>query len=242
MSAIVMAEALLHRLLGSYSRHVNRMVVPSKFYLEKFCEWGMPRSLFRHVPNFVNADGYEPQFAPGSAILYFGRISPEKGLATLIRAAAMAKCRLMIAGTGSALAEMRQLANKIGADVAFLGHLSGTRLHEAVRTARAVVMPSEWYENAPISILEAYALGKPVAGARIGGIPELIRENETGLGFPSGDADALAVTLRALMDLPDRDIEAMGRSGRAWVEEEFRRELYRERILEVYAEIGVQNT
>ena len=64
-----------------------------------------------------------------------------------------------------------------GADVEFLGYLSGAALHEAVRSARAVVLPSEWYENAPMSVLEAYALGKPVIGARIGGIPELIRDD-----------------------------------------------------------------
>ena len=87
-----MVEAVLHRLLGSYRDCVSAFVVPSRFYIDKFVEWGMPRTLFRHVPNFVDVTRYRPQYAPGKAFVYFGRISPEKGLATLIRAVAAADC------------------------------------------------------------------------------------------------------------------------------------------------------
>jgi glycosyltransferase involved in cell wall biosynthesis len=90
-----------------------------------------------------------------------------------------------------------------------------------------------------MSILEAYGLGKPVVGAMIGGIPELIRQNETGLGFESGNVDALATALRTLMDLPDSVIEAMGRVARAWVEQAFSRDMYRDRLLNTYAGLGV---
>ena len=110
---------------------------------------------------------------------------------------------------------------RLGAEVEFLGYRTGEALHEAIRSARAVVLPSEWYENAPMSVLEAYALGKPVIGARIGGIPELIRENETGLGFESANEAALAAALRDMSERPDAAIEAMGQSARRWVEREF---------------------
>ena len=96
LSAVVMVEAVLHRLLGSYRHCVNRFIVPSRFYIDKFAEWGMPRALFRYVPNFVDADRYVPQFAAGEYFLYFGRLSREKGLATLIRA--IAATRLPIDG------------------------------------------------------------------------------------------------------------------------------------------------
>jgi glycosyltransferase involved in cell wall biosynthesis len=240
LSGIVMLEAIVHRTLRTYARHVNRFVVPSRFHISKLREWGMPGSLFSHVPNSVNADHYRPQFAPGQGLVYFGRLSDEKGVATLIRASALAHCRLRVVGTGAALPTLQRLANEVGADVTFLGYLTGERLHAAVRSARAVALPSECYENAPMSILEAYALGKPVIGARIGGIPELIREHETGLGFASGDVEALADTIRGVMNMPDPEVEAMGRTGRAWVESEFSRHLYRERILDIYREIGVK--
>lgn len=239
MSAIALAEAVVHRLLGSYSKYVNRFVVPSRFHVQKFCEWGMPASKFVHIPNFVDADAYVPDFTPGSDFLYFGRLSAEKGLATLIRAAARSKCSVRIVGTGPDLDGLRNLAATTGADVTFPGYLVDGALHSAVRSARAVVLPSEWYENAPVSILEAYALGKPVAGARIGGITELIREFETGVTFVSGSVDALAETLLKLRSMADRDIERMGRSARNWVQQEFRRDLYRQRMLDLYADLGV---
>lgn len=239
LSGIVMLEAMLHRLLGSYSRGVDRFVVPSRFYIDKLTQWGMAADRCRYVPNFVAADRYEPMFAAGARFLYFGRLSREKGIATLIRAAGQARLPLSVAGTGPQSEELQALAQQLGADVTFLGYLSGAALHAAIGAALAVVVPSEWYENAPMSVLEAYALGKPVIGARIGGIGELIRENETGLGFASGDVRSLAAALGEFAALEPARIAAMGRSGREWVEAEFSAERYRERILAVYRELGV---
>ena len=238
LSAVVMLEAVLHRLLGSYSKCVNCFIVPSRFYLEKFCEWGWPRSLFKYVPNFVDASRHQPQYEPGNSFVYCGRVSHEKGLETLIRATAAARVRACIVGTGPQLDYLQKLALQLNADVTFLGYLTGNSLRDAIRGARAVVVPSEWYENAPLSVLEAYALGKPVIGARIGGIPELLREGETGVGFVSGDSDALAATLISFADRSTADIEAMGRTAREWVEHEFTPALYLKRIGAIYQELG----
>jgi glycosyltransferase involved in cell wall biosynthesis len=240
LSAIVMAEALLHQLLGSYRQCVGLFITPSRFYMDKFIEWGMPASKFRHIPNFVDARSFRPQYVPGRAFVYFGRVSREKGVATLIRCAAAARCKLFVVGTGPELEEMRRLAEQLAADVEFPGHLKGDALHELIRSARAVVLPSEWYENAPVSVLEAYALGKPVIGARIGGIPELIREDETGLTFTSGNEASLTAALRGMTQRSDTQIQEMGRRARSWVEERFTAEEYRERILETYHELGVR--
>jgi glycosyltransferase involved in cell wall biosynthesis len=239
LSAVVMIEALVHNLLRSYRACVSRFVVPSRFYISKLSAWGLPPSMFRHVPNFVRPECYAPQYPPGDGFLYFGRLSREKGLATLIRAAAMTQSRVLIAGTGPQLDELRRIALQLQANVEFIGYLAGDRLHSVIRGARAVVLPSEWYENAPMSVLEGYALGKPVIGARIGGIPELLREGETGLGCESANADSLAVALRAMSDLPDRRIEDMGRAARRWVESEFTAVLYRDRICDLYRELHV---
>lgn len=240
LSSVVLAEAVLHRLIGSYRSGVSRFVVPSQFYVSKLTQWGAPSHLFRHVPNFVDVSRYQPRFAVGDGFLYLGRLSREKGLATLIRAAAAAGCRVSIAGTGPQLEELRALARETRANVAFLGYLTGAALHEEVRGARAVLLPSECYENAPMSVLEAYALGKPVIGARIGGIPELIREGETGLTFSSGDVASLTAALQSFMMRSRTDIEEMGRNGRRWVEAEFTADLYRDRLLDIYRELGVR--
>jgi glycosyltransferase involved in cell wall biosynthesis len=239
LSAVALMEAVLHGLLGTYINCVTRFVVPSRFYMEKLCDWGWPRPMFSHVPNFVDTNRYRARYAPGKAFLYFGRLSREKGLATLIRAAAASGSQLYLAGTGPQELELRELAVELKADVTFLGFLSGDLLHDAVREARAVVLPSEWYENAPMSVLEAYALGKPVIGARIGGIPELIHEEETGLGFVSGDVESLSAALRAMAELPDTVIEDMGRRARHLVEQEFTAGAYQRRMMCIFQELGV---
>ena len=242
MSLVVMMEAVVHKLLGSYRRHVDCFVVPSRFYIDKFSEWGMPASQFRHVPNFVDVPRYEPRYEPGNAFLYFGRVIRQKGVATLIRAVAGARKKLLVAGTGPELEEMRALASGLNADVTFLGHLGGQQLRDVIGSCRAVVLPSEWYENAPVSLLEAYALGKPVIGARIGGIPELIRENETGVCFESGNVNSLQRALEDFDSRPGAQIQAMGRAGRRWVAEEFTVAMYRQRIMAVYRDLGVHVT
>jgi glycosyltransferase involved in cell wall biosynthesis len=238
LSSVALLEAIVHRALGTYQNYVGRFVVPSQFYVEKLSEWGWPRSMFSHVPNFVDAKRYRAQFTPGKSFLYFGRLAREKGLATLIRAAAQAGVGISLAGAGPDQQSLLDLANKLGVDVTFLGFLSGEALHETIRSARAIIVPSEWYENAPMSVLEAYALGKPVVGARIGGIPELIREGQTGLSFASGDISSLSAALRAMREWPDATVETMGRSARALVEEQYSAELYRQRITSIYRELG----
>ncbi len=239
LSMVITAETAVHRILGCYSRHVDRFVVPSRFYLEKFVEWGWPRERFVHVPNFVDAVHLRPEGKPGKAFVFFGRLGPEKGLATFVRALALAGTKGWIVGTGPEEARLRQLVAETGADVEFLGYRTGEALFDAIRGARAMVLPSEWYENAPMSVMEAYALERPVIGAAIGGIPELIRAGETGAVFPSGDAEALAARLTEFMEKQDDEILAMGKAGRRWVEEEFTAVRYRERLLDLYRDMGV---
>ena len=239
LSALVFLESLVHRLIGSYRHNVDLFLVPSQFYIAKMIEWGMPPHVFRHIPNFVDGRRFEPRYEAGKSILFFGRLAKEKGLHTLIRAAAAAGCKLELVGTGPELDSLVGLTNETGAEVQFRGYLTGPELHQAIHGARAVVLPSEWYENAPMSILEAYALGKPVIGAKIGGIPELIREGDTGFLFPSGDATSLAQTLRRICDMPDSDVADMGRSGRSWVDTEFTSHAYTTRVLAAYRELGI---
>jgi glycosyltransferase involved in cell wall biosynthesis len=170
--------------------------------------------------------------------VYFGRLSAEKGIATLVRAAAQARVPLRIVGTGPEEASLRQFAAESGGRVEFTGYLTGAALREAIAGARAIVIPSEWYENAPLSVMEASALGRPVIGARIGGIPELIREDETGFVFTSGNVEALSDTLAKVAALPTSTLRRLGSAGREWMLAEFSPAAYRDRMMELYAEVG----
>jgi glycosyltransferase involved in cell wall biosynthesis len=238
LSSVIWAEATLHRMLGSYTRHVDRFVVPSRFYMAKLAEWGMPAEQLTHVPNFVAASEHEPRFQPGSDFVYVGRLSPEKGVATLIRAASAAGVSLRVVGTGPQRTELEALAASLPGDIRFEGFLSGGALHEALRRSRAFVVPSEWYENAPMTILEGYALGKPCIGSRIAGIPEMVREGQTGFCFPPGDEAALAATLKRVAGLSDMEVFRLGEQSRSWVETEFSVARYVERVTALYRELG----
>lgn len=239
-SAVVAVESGLHRLLRTWNRHLAAIVCPSRFFVRKFTEWGWDAARFVYIPNYVDGALLTPRFAPGGHALYFGRLMPEKGLATLVCAAAQAGVPLKLAGTGPFEAELRQLAAEQGGEVEFLGYRSGAALHEAVRAARCVVLPSEIYENAPVSVLEAMALGKPVIGARIGGIPELVEPDETGWLFDSGSTEQLAERLRAVWGTPDARLAAMGARARERVLREFSRQRYTDSMLALYAGLGVR--
>jgi len=239
MSALVWLESTLHRALGLYMNNVTRFVVPSRFFLAKFAEWGLDTSRFVHIPNFVDVETLDANGEYRDSFVYFGRLSAEKGIATLIKAAGEARVKLRIVGTGPEEASLRRLAAETGAEVEFTGYLTGNALRDAVATARAVVIPSEWYENAPLSVMEASALGRPIIGAQIGGIPELIRDGETGFVFTSGSVPSLAQALTKVAQLPVSALRRLGWAGREWMRAEFSPTAYRTRMLTLYDEIGL---
>jgi glycosyltransferase involved in cell wall biosynthesis len=239
LSALITLESSVHRALGHYRKNVDRLICPSKFYLEKHVEWGWSRDQLIYIPNDFDVPALAAIPQPGAYLCYFGRLSFEKGIATAIRAAADAGMPLHLVGEGPQEAQLRALAAETGADVTFHGRLGGEDLFGIVRGARAVVLASEWYENAPKSVLEAFGLGKVVIGADIGGITELVTPGETGWLFPSGDTAALAQTLREVRATDDARISAMGATAAAFVQREFSQARYMERMLALYAELGV---
>ncbi len=224
-SGLIMVESALHKLFDVYAKTLSAVVAPSRFYRAKLIEWGWRPEQVHYVPNCVAL----PPAAPGrfgDHVLFFGRLAPEKGVATLIAAAAKSRVPVVIVGSGPEEAALRALAASLAAPVTFRGFLSGEPLWQEVERCRAVVLPSEWYENAPVSVLEAFARYRPVAGAAIGGIPELITQGVTGWHFRSGDVGALAETLSAIADAPEPQLVAMGQAARAFVAETFSEERY----------------
>lgn len=240
-SAIVMIESGLHRRLNTYQGKLDRVVVPSRFFMEKFIEWGWSREKFAYIPNYVDSTRFEPGFDAGDYFLYFGRLAPEKGVATLMRAAKAAGVKLKIAGTGPIEDKLHALQAELCGDIEFLGYRSGTELHNLIRGARAMVLPSEWYENAPMSVLESFALGTPVVGANIGGIPEMVVNGQTGWTFESRNTDELAALLSRLAAMPSAHIAQVGQAARDHVATNFNRAGYLQATLALYADLGVKS-
>ena len=236
-SAIVAVESGLQRTMRTYERYLDKIVVPSQFFIQKFVEWGWSPDQFAYIPNYVDASRFKPSETPGNYFLYFGRLAPEKGVATLIDAAKKANVALKVVGTGPLEAELKARATG-SPGIEFLGFKTGEALFDLVRGARAVVLPSEWYENAPMSVLESFAMATPVIGADIGGIPEMLSA-ETGWVFESGDVDALQALLQQVRDASDASVAGKGRAARSLVEQKFSKASYVEAMRGLYEKLGV---
>ena len=239
LSAVVALETTLHRALGSYNKNIDLFILPSHFHRNKLVEWGLPEEKTRYLPNAVDVTEMVADFTPGERFVFVGRLSEEKGLLTFVQAVADAGVAATIVGTGPQEEELRALVERTGANVEFAGYQTGDALFDIVRSAKALVLPSECYENAPVVLLEAYGVGTPVLGSDLGGIPELIREGETGLLATAGDAASFATQLAAMQAMSNDELETMARAGRAFVETRFTRERYLEDLLGIYAELGV---
>jgi len=236
----VMVESYLHRLLRAYEGNIDRFIVPSRFMLEKLVQWGWARECFVHIPNFVDIERFKPGSDAGQRFVYCGRLDELKGVETLVRAACLARQPLTLVGSGPLEARLRALGEELGGDLIFTGHLTKDSLVAVIQSARAVIVPSECHENAPLALLEAYAAGRPVIGSRIAGIPELVREEETGTLYPTGDVEALADALVRFAELPDARVLAMGAAARAWVERDFNAAVYLERQLDLYGSLSTR--
>lgn len=239
LSAVAAFETSLHQMLGSYRKNVDLFILPSHFHMNKLIEWGLPARKARYLPNAVDVSELTPSYGAGERFVFVGRLSEEKGLLTFVEAVAKSGVAATIVGTGPQEAELRALAEKTGANVEFAGYQTGETLFDIVRAARALVLPSECYENAPVVLLEAYGVGTPVLGSDLGGIPELVVPGQTGLLATAGDPDSFAEQLSVLDGLSSQDLGHMGHAGRAFVEERFTRSHYLAGLLNIYRELDV---
>ena len=231
-------EMYVHRLLGIYERNIDIFISPSNFLRNKLIECGIDGGKIFHIPNFVDPREYLPHYEAEDYFVYFGRISEEKGLLTLIRSMRDIKSsRLLIIGEGALRGRLEEYILEKGiANIEFLGYLDEDQLKSVIRNSMFVVIPSEWYENCPYSVLEAFAMGKPVVGSNIGGIPELIEEGVDGLLFEPGNSEELSEKIAFLISRP-RLREEMGRCARKKVEEKYNPGLYYERLMKIYQKL-----
>lgn len=197
---------------------VSLFVCPTEFSRQKMIEGGIPAEKIRTKPHFVDATRVSPKFEPGDYVLYLGRLSSEKGLSTLVRALAQEnQVPVKIAGAGPMEGELRSILHDEGIrHIQLVGFKSGDEKWEILRNSAFVVIPSEWYETFCLSAVEAHAAGKPVIASRIGALPLVVKDGESGLLFEPKNAADLRQGVRKLFGQRS-EIERMGRYGRALV-------------------------
>jgi len=239
-SAVATVEAIVHCFL-KVTKHIDAFISPSEFLKRKFIEFGFGAERFYQINNFL-ADDSRPSSHPmdDGYALYFGQIEPWKGLRTLMRAwSDIQNIELYLAGDGSIRNELEKDA--VGLNVKFLGYLQKEALFKVLSRAGVIIMPSECYENYPYSVMESMAFGKPVIASNIGGLPELVVDNETGFLFDHGDS----IVLKQKIDLLINDskkrqtlgMKAMERAGQL-----FSPDLHYTKLMNVYENVLLKHT
>ncbi|MDZ7319498.1 MAG: glycosyltransferase family 4 protein [candidate division KSB1 bacterium] len=228
-------ETYLHKLLRLYENYVDIFHVPSKFYGRKFVEAGIPSHKVQQLYYTIRIDDYMPQYEADDYYVYFGRLEEAKGLLTLLQAAEQVRqSQLWLIGEGYYRQELEAFAAQRNLrHVKFLGGKWGEDLKKIISRAKFVIIPSECYDNSPLVVYEAYAMGKPVIGSDIGGIPELIDHQTTGLLFPPGNSEALAEKIGFLLEHPQL-VREYGQNARAKAEREFSPQVHYEKIYQLY--------
>jgi len=234
-SGLVAAETFLHRTVLRTYELASAFISPSHFLARTVKEMGFPRPV-QVIPYFVPAGTRPlPRRPEAKRLLYFGRLSAEKGLRTLLRAVEGTSLNLRIAGTGPLEKEIKTTAQKLeNCKVEFLGHLSPETLRQELATAMASIIPAEWYENQPLSVLESFATGCPVVASDIGGLPELVRPGETGFLVPPGDVTGLR---KALLSASNSLLLAseLSKNAKEYVTKRHSPQVHLESLEELYA-------
>ena len=214
---------------------VDVFICPSEFYKNKLTEAQFTKSRIVCLRNPLPPETkYELCTRTDNYALYFGRLSPEKGVRTLIDAAVQADIKLIVLGTGSIEEELKTYA-KDKKNVEFKGFQQGEALQNYIRRARCVVLPSEWYENGPYSAMEAMALGKPLIVSNHGGLPELVEDHVN--GYIYREKSELPEKLKKLMSLPAEEYEKMCDSSFKRARALFDPEQYVKKLIALYNEI-----
>lgn len=228
-------ERMFHQTLDAYGA-VHVFLSPSHFLIKKFREYRFSKDIqYLSNPLIPFPDDYSSLSLDNNApFVFIGRLSPEKGVETLIRAVALMekKTTVQIVGDGPDRARLQELAIALGVEssVKFSGYLSGGELEEMRKGACALIVPSLWYENMPYSLVEALGRGKVVIGARRGGITERIKDGENGFLFDPTSPEDLA---QKMMLAQHASRQRMGNAARKSVDD-LREDIFLEKLLDFY--------
>jgi glycosyltransferase involved in cell wall biosynthesis len=229
-SAVVAATLAVGRARGTYSRRIGAYLALTRFQRDLLVQGGLPAAKIQVVPNFLEPDPGVTD-GPRGGFLFVGRLSEEKGLPTLVRAAALVPGLVRVAGEGP-LTPLVHAAGQNG-DLDVLGHLDKAAVFDQLRRAVAMVLPSVWFEGLPVSVLEAYATGTPVIASRIGSLAEVVKDGVTGFLATPGDDRDLADRLRWASDHPG-EMRQIGLNARREYETRYRGDVHLSALLDTY--------
>jgi glycosyltransferase involved in cell wall biosynthesis len=236
-TATVALMLAVHRQRQTWIREVDCYIALTRCSREKFLKAGLPAEKVFVKPNFVHPDPSPPTSEQGEYALFAGRLSPEKRVTTMLTAWNYLNKRripLVILGGGPQLEQLKQEAVRQNlTHISFRGQVSRDQTLAAMRGARFLVFPSEWYENFPVTIAESFACGLPVICSRMGAMQEIVEEGRTGLQFTTGDAADLAEKVQWAWNHP-KEIQSMGNEARREYENKYTAAKNYPMLMEIY--------
>lgn len=238
-SVLGAVEGKYYRTSKVYTKKIDYVLPPSKFYMDKLIKDGIPKNKISYIHNFIDVESFNIKTDDKGYALYFGRFSREKGIINLISAfTKLEKGVLYIAGDGPERDEVKKVIenNKLEKRVKLLGFLNKKEMKEVIRNCKFVVVPSIWYENCPYSIIETLCIGKPVIGADIGGIPELVKDNENGFTYKYDDIDELSSKMKVLFD-DEKIVKEFSENAKEIAKIQFSKENYYKKLMKIYNKV-----
>lgn len=232
-STVVATMLAVHRLLGTWERIVDGYIARTSFSRNKLIDGGLPADKIRVIPSFAHDPGSSTN-GGGRFAFFAGRLSSEKGIATLLSAWDHLKgssISLKVAGDGPLRDQVKRRAERGG--VEYVGALSRDEVQALMHQAAFLVFPSVCYENFPLAIVEAFASGLPVVASGMGAMAEIIEDRRTGLHFRPGDSEDLATKVAWAADHP-AEIGRMRREARAEYLSKYTPERNHELLMQFY--------
>jgi glycosyltransferase involved in cell wall biosynthesis len=240
LSAVNTIEFFFNNYLFKPELYFDKIIAPSKFLLNKHLVKTKLIDKLVHLYNFspIIKDAVQNP-SKGKYFLFYGRISQEKGLHTLLKTwiNLPETYILKIVGTGPVLKEIADIIklNKLN-NVELLGYKSGDELSNIIKNCSYVLVPSEWYENNPMTVIECYSYGKPVIVSDIGGLPEIVINEKTGYTFVMGDQDDLYSKLVRAYVLSNEEYKVQSDEARAFAVKNFSEKVHYESLSKIYRE------
>lgn len=239
MSAVMAAEQYFRNAFFNPAKNIDGFIYVSNFAKE-IQERYMPA--VKNVPNIVlynfstSIVEQSKTMPTEKYFLFFGRLSYEKGVKTLLEAfEKLPECKLKIVGTGPLEADLKLMKDtRKMENVEFMGYKTGKELSDLVADAYFVIVPSEWYENNPMTIIEAYSVGTPVIGAKIGGIPEIVVDGKTGYQFESGNAGDLKDKIVSANTLSDSEYQNFSSNTLKFANDNLSKDRYWNKLIDFY--------
>lgn len=231
-SLVVSVESYIRDFVFPFENLIDKFIFVSSFSMNKFLEVNPSLSnKAEHIYNFSNKESSTLKLK-GNYFLFFGRLSHEKGIPTLLQAFdKVSNLKLKIVGDGPLKSIVEQNKNE---NIEYLGYKSGSELNDLILNSSFIIVPSECYENNPLSIVEAYANSKPVIGSRLGGIKEIVLDEKLGYTFEHGNTDDLINILNKASNITDEKYNELSENSRKFYEDNFSQHNHYKKLLNVY--------